>query len=152
MKITNLTGDGHQTAIDRFDEPRCSAELTEGTHPKLITLSVFYIFLSISAVQGNTLILVSLNKESSFHLATKVMFCNLATTDLCVGVIVEPSAVAYWISVLNEQWNICRYILGANTITSYMFCLISLVTLTAMSVDRLIALLSGLRYRQIVTA
>ena len=151
MEITNFTGDGHQTTIDRFEEPRCSAELTEGTHPKLIILSIFNIFLSISAFLGNTLILVALHKESSLHPATKVMFRSLAITDLCVGVIVEPLAVSYWISVLSEQWNICRYILGVNNISSYMFCFISLVTLTAMSVDRLIALLSGIRYRQIVT-
>ena len=37
------------------------------------------------------------------------------------------------------------------TLAAYTFCVVSLLTLTAISVDRLLALLLGLRYRQVVT-
>ena len=37
------------------------------------------------------------------------------------------------------------------TLAAYTFCGVSLLTLTAISVDRLLALLLGLRYRQVVT-
>ena len=37
------------------------------------------------------------------------------------------------------------------TLAAYTFCGVSLLTLTAISVDRLFALLLGLRYRQVVT-
>ena len=37
------------------------------------------------------------------------------------------------------------------TLAAYTFCGVSLLTLPAISVDRLLALLLGLRYRQVVT-
>ena len=53
--------------------------------------------------------------------------------------------------MVNERWNLCRYALVATHITGYILCSVSLFTLTAISVDRLLALLLGLRYRQVVT-
>ena len=55
------------------------------------------------------------------------------------------------VKVVNEQWNICRFTFAAVVITRYFFCLVSVLTLSAISVDRLLALLLGLRYRQVVT-
>ena len=53
--------------------------------------------------------------------------------------------------MMNEQWNICRYASRAGFYTGCVLCSVSLLTLTAISVDRLLALLLGLRYRQMVT-
>ena len=114
-------------------------------------LSVLNIFLSIAAFLGNTLILAALHKESSLQPPSKLLFRNLAITDLCVGIIAEPLAVTYWISAVNERWNICRFAAAAASIISCLLCSVSLCTLTAISVDRLLALLLGLRYRQVVT-
>ena len=44
-----------------------------------------------------------------------------------------------------------QYARGAGYISSYVLCGVSLLTLTAISVDRLLALLLGIKYRQIVT-
>ena len=46
---------------------------------------------------------------------------------------------------------ICRYVIVVLSITGTTLCAVSLLTLTAISVDRLLALLLGLRYRQVVT-
>ena len=54
-------------------------------------------------------------------------------------------------SVANEHWNVRPYAFMAQHITSFILCGVSLLTLTAISVDRLIALLLALRYRQVVT-
>ena len=54
-------------------------------------------------------------------------------------------------SVANEHWNILPHAFVAQLITSYILCGVSVTTLTAISVDRLLALLLGLRYRQVVT-
>ena len=75
----------------------CSAGLTAGMHGDLILLSAINIFLSITAFFGNALILVALaalRKESSLHPPSKLLLRNLATTDLCVGLISEPPYVA----------------------------------------------------------
>ena len=52
---------------------------------------------------------------------------------------------------MNELWNVCRYLERLVSITRTILCLVSLLTLTAISVDRLLALLLGLRYRHVVT-
>ena len=55
------------------------------------------------------------------------------------------------VSVVTEHWNICRYASVAGFTTANTFCGVSAITMTAISVDRLLALLLGLRYKQVVT-
>ena len=148
MASTNLTeGEKLKPATKRF----CSTELNRNLHEQLIFASAMQIFLSVTAFLGNTLILVALHKETSLHPPSKLLYRNLAITDLCVGIIAEPLSVAYYISVLNERGDICVYTYQISFIASNIFCSVSLLTLTAISVDRLLALMLGLRYRQVVT-
>ena len=148
MALTNLTGDPKQTSSENL---ACSTEFTGEVHNHFIVLLVLNGFVTITAFLGNTLILVALHKESSLHPPSKLLFRNLATTDLCVGIIAEPLCVIYLILSLNEPWNICPYVFTVFSITNHILCVVSLFTLTAISVDRLLALLLGLRYRQVVT-
>ena len=107
--------------------------------------------MSITTFLGNTLILVALHKDTSIHSPSKLLYRNLAITDLCVAIIVEPLNVAHWTSVGNKRWDICYYTYLTAYSPSVTLCSVSLITLTAISVDRLLALLLGLRYRQVVT-
>ena len=149
METRNLTKSGKQT--EAFEQLRCSASLTGEIQEQLIYLSAFNVFLSITAFLGNTLILVALRKVSSLHPPSKLLFRCLATTDLCVGLISEPLAVTYWISAVKEDWNFCRYAYNSCFIASYSLSSVSLLTITAISVDRLLGLSLGMRYRQVVT-
>ena len=150
MAVTNFTQDKNQATIQ---ELYCSAEFTREVHmySDLVGLSAINIFLSVTAFLGNTLILFALHKETSLHPPSKLLYRNLAITDLCVGIIVQPLAVVYWISAVTGRWNICYYAHLPVTISATGLCAVSLLTLTAISVDRLLALLLGLRYRQVVT-
>ena len=127
----------------------CSSSLADGS---LIYLSAFNIVLSITAFVGNTLILVALQKDSSLHPPSKLLFRCLATTDLCVGLITEPLYVTYLISLLYQNRDVCRYTFVSSSIAGFGLSAVSLLTVTAISVDRLLALLLGLRYRQVVTS
>ena len=147
-ELTNFTEDENQKT---FEEQSCSSEFTEGVHGELIFLSAINVFFSVAAFLGNTLILVALHKESSLHPPSKLLYCNLAVTDLCVGIIVEPLKVASWISMVNKKWKICYYVSLTNSLSALLVCTVSLFTLTALSLDRLLALLLGLRYRQVIT-
>ena len=129
----------------------CSANVTARVHDELIVLLVLNTFLFITAFLGNTLILVALHKESSLHPPSKLLLRSLAITDLLVGIIVEPLNVAYLMSVKSQRWDICYNVNVALLIASYILCAVSLLVLTAISVDRLLALWLGLRYRQVVT-
>ena len=148
MAAPNFTGDVQQTT---FEDLICSLDLTPGLHNQLTFISVLNSVLSVTAFLGNALILSALHKESSLHPPSKLLLRNLATTDLCVGLIAEPLAVIFWTSQVNQQWNICRYVVMVQFITNYILFGVSVETLTAMSVERLFALLLRLRYRQAVT-
>ena len=146
--MKNFTrGENRQTIA----ELHCSVELTGEVHGELIFLCVVNTCVSITAVLGNTLILVALRKDTSIHPPSKLLYRNLAITDLCVGIIVEPLYVAHWTSVVNKRWDICYYAHLTVYFAGVTLCSMSLITLTAISVDRLLALLLGLRYRQVVT-
>ena len=145
MVATNFTG--KQT----FEELYCSAGLAEETQDQLVYFIAINIFLSISAFLGNVLILVALHRESSLYQPSKVLLRCLATTDLCVGVISEPLHVIYDLTLMKKRWDICPYALFASTIASYTLSGVTLLTMTAISVDRLLVLLLGLKYKNLVT-
>ena len=148
MTASTLTADGKH---EKYEEIFCSVELTSGIHNQLIFLSVLNTVLSVTAFLGNTLILLALGKVTSLHPPSKLLYRNLAATDFCVGVIVEPLSITYLIAVITGRWNICRRAFLANYIAAYILCGVTLSTVTAISLDRLLALLLRFRYRQLVT-
>ena len=98
---------------------------------------------------GNGLILYPLYKISSLHPSSKCLFSNLACTDIRVGLIFQPSHLAYIIS--QEHSPICYHGSLINRTLGVIFCGVSVLTLTAISTDRLLAVSLGFRYRQEVT-
>ena len=146
---TNSTESGTQTEANQVMP--CSPSSVVGLQQQSIYFSAVHIFLSITAFLGNFLILAALNKESSLHPPSKLLYRCLATTDLLVGLFSQPLAATYWMSVVHKHWSLCRHAVEAIYISSYALCGVSLFTLTAISVDRLLALLLGIRYRQVVT-
>ena len=148
MAVTNFTEEENQKNVRQL---YCSAEITEKLHSELIFLAAVNISFSITAFLGNFLILVALHKETSLHPPSKLLYRNLAITDLCVGIVAEPLYAAYLISVVNERWTICYHTDLLRVFSAFILCSVSLFTLTAISVDRLLALLLRLRYRQVVT-
>ena len=149
IATTNSTEGGTQT--DTYQVSPCSPSLLVGLQPQLISFSAVNIFLSITAFLGNFLILVALNKETSLYPPSKLLYRCLATTDLLVGIVTQPLYATYWLSLVHEHWSLCPYTRDAVNISSFALCSVSLLTLTAISVDRLLALLLGIRYRPIVT-
>ena len=135
MARNNLTGGVVQ--METYQELLCSPSLADELQQQSIYLAMVNVILALTAILGNFLILVALRKESSLHPPSKLLYRCLATTDLLVGLVSQPLYTIYWISIANEHWN--------------AFCGVSLGTMTAITVDRLLALLLGLRYKQTVT-
>ena len=133
--MANSTPNGSNTASQELF-CRTGLEINQ----KVFLLSV-NIALTITAFMGNALIIAALEMCLLF------IRHRLACTDLCVGLITQPLYVTY---LLTPGRSIgCFYLQMIFYITAAQFGGASLLTLTAISVDRLLAL--GLRYRQAVT-
>ena len=129
----------------------CSLHLS-GKH--MLFFAAINYFLSITATLGNTVILFALNKESSLHPPSRLLYRCLALTDLLVGIISQPVLAVYFtLLVIADNYciKICVYVASAGALTFTILSAVSMLTMTAISVDRLLALSLGLRYRHVVT-
>ena len=143
--MANVTKDQNDRSIQDFF---CISGLY-GIQQKNI-LSAIHIPLSITAFLGNVMIIAVLQKPSRYlNPPSKLLLCCLATTDLCVGLISHPLRVIYFMSPDHSKR--CHYAEIASNGMAFILGVVSLLTMTAISVDRLLALVLGLRYRQVVT-
>ena len=126
--------------------------LAENVPQKLIVSNcVINILLSVTATIGNILVLSVVWKTPSLRSPSIVLLCGLASTDLAVGLVVQPVFFSMEMMLLlsNSEYH-CD--LGkAYIVLSYTACSASLMTVTAISLDRLLALRYHLRYTSIVT-
>ena len=117
----------------------------------LLVISGINVVLSITATLGNALIFAALHKESSLNPPSKLFLRCLAFSDLYVGLVVHPLAVVSVLSAIYHRWNFCR----VAELVWYSFSIVmvdfSLATLSAISIDRLLVLSLGTRYRHVVT-
>ena len=129
--------------ISRIPGIEFSVDIAEGM------IAAVNILFSITSSLGNILILIALRKVpvTSLHSPTKLLFQCLAITDLAVCLTSQP-LFAY--QLLNG-FRTVEVIMVSNAILSIIFCGVSMLISTALSVDRLLALLLGLRYRHVVT-
>ena len=146
------TEEKSQTLAEQLCFPATEAS-NETSHENMarVCLSVFTIIFSITAVLGNILILIAFHKESSLHPPSKLLFRCLAATDLCCGVVTQPTFVIYQLSIVTKSSHICYLAASLSYISTTVLCGISAATLTAISVDRLLALQLKMRYRSVVT-
>ena len=143
--MANITEQGNYTS-------KLNQELSAPPEGIFEFLSALNIFLSITAALGNALILIALKNVSSIHPPTKLLFRCLAVTDLCVGLITQPLYATYIISyIVKMNVNVLYYVFEVYGASAFILCGVSVLTSTAISVDRLLALLLGLRYRHVVT-
>ena len=107
------------------------------------------ILLGITAIVGNTAILIVLHKQTSLNQPSKVFLRNPVASDLCVG-FVQLLFGAHGISILKRQWQICHLLYFFTRISGTISVAVSLWTITVISVDRLMALFLKFRYRQFI--
>ena len=146
--MENSTANVEHTS--RIQDLSCST-VSSGKH--WIFFTVINVFLSITAIIGNTLILIALHKESSLNPPSRLLFRCLTITDLFVGLISQSTASLYYafLATGGRLTDLCFISAATSSISFTILSAVSLQTMTTISVDRLLALLLGLRYRHIVT-
>ena len=107
--------------------------------------------LSVLTIVGNTLVLVAVWRTPSPCSPSIILLCGLATTDLAVGLLLRPLFLSMEFTFLSNS-SAYNCVLGkAFNTSSYTVCGVSLATLTAITIDRLLALKYHLRYSSIMT-
>ena len=117
----------------------------------IIVNCVLNALFSITAILGNTVITYSLWKNPSLHSPSNILLFGLAGCDLSVGIIVQPFYIIYqsfYITYQRQTWIATMEVFN---IISNLFCGVSFLTTTAVSVDRYLAIHLHLRYCEIVT-
>ena len=143
--MENFTENGHYQGTEGL-----YCRNVNGPHHNILIAAV-NIFLSVTATFGNVLILIALHKESSLLPPSKLMFRCLAITDLGVGLISLPIYATELLLEINNMRRLCNYFVMMAEITSIVFSGVSLMTVTAISVDRLQRLSLSVRYKHVVT-
>ncbi|XP_067035821.1 melanocyte-stimulating hormone receptor-like [Acropora muricata] len=119
---------------------------------------VWYIFncvvnvvFSVISTLSNLLILVAIRRSPSLHTPSVAFLFGLALSDLGVGLIVQPLFFLQTLAkVIRHKSLFCVAGISAE-ISANALCLVSLLTVTAVGVDKLVALLLHLRYKELVT-
>lgn len=100
--------------------------------------------LMLACVTGNSLILAAILRTPSLRSPSTIFMCSLAISDLLVGIMVQPVYIAY---ELKQEPPLTFAIKVLFIFTG----VVSLRTMTAISVDRFMALQFHLRYQCLMT-
>lgn len=111
----------------------------------VVVICVLNAPLMFTSIAGNILVLTAIKRTPSIRSKSITMLCSLAVSDLLVGIIVQPFFLA---SLLTRVFLIERM----SKITAFCLCGVSLCTMTAISIDRFLALQYPMRYEATVTA
>ena len=96
------------------------------------------------AILGNALVLIAIIRTPSIRSTSMLMLCSLAVSDLLVGIMVQPFYIAHHLTK-----GTLLYLLEGTI--GHSVCGVSFLTITAITVDRFIALHYHLRYATLVT-
>ena len=100
--------------------------------------------LMLLSIIGNALVLVAILKTPSIRSPSVIFLCSLAVSDLLVGLVAQPVYIAAEIA------RTVRLSQAADTV-GFAGCGVSLATMTAITVDRFLALHYHLQYPNLMT-
>ena len=99
----------------------------------------------------NTTILLAIKNTCDLHTPSFVLLGSLAASDLLVGLVCQPLFVASKIAELDRNLTAYCWLRLLQSRTAWNTSGVSLLTVAAVSVDRLLALILHLRYETLVT-
>ena len=111
----------------------------------VIIICVLNAPLMLISILSNALVLAAIIRTPSIRSTPHmIMLCSLAVSDFLVGLIAQPIYIA-------ERLTKDRFVEHAAVMMGYSLCGVSLWTITAITVDRLLALHYHMRYVTLVT-
>lgn len=118
-------------------------------YPTNVAVLALNCIFCVTATVQNLPVIAAILKTRSLHTPSNVLLCSLALTDLTTGCVVHPIFVAFKARLLEDHFS-CTLVLFKEGMVIYAGVL-SMLTLLAISLERLIALRVHLRYSELVT-
>ncbi|XP_078384698.1 melanocyte-stimulating hormone receptor-like [Oculina patagonica] len=126
--------------------------LSDTTRKVLVINCAVNFPLALTTIVGNSLVLHAVWKTPALRSPTMVLFCGLAMSDVAVGVIVQPLFIANdLLGLYSQSERLKQQFLNVYNVLGFSLCGISLCTVTAIGVERLIAVQKSLHYPGLVT-
>ena len=117
----------------------------------IIPNSVLNALLIPTCIAGNVLVLAAVWRNPSLHTPSTILLCSLAVSDLLVGFLALPVNIAIALTPLSRVSSYLR-LSQARMFLNIQLCGVSLETMTAISVDRYLALRYHMRYPNMMTS
>lgn len=107
--------------------------------------------LAIASILGNGLIFHAIRKSGALRPPSRALLYSLAASDFGVGLVVQPFYVLYKTAELkNNHLLYCIGGIGFH-LSANVFSAVSFLTVTAIAIDRVLALLLGTKYQTTVS-
>lgn len=120
----------------------------EEISPPLIAV-ILNIFSSYTAITLNIITIHALRKTSSLPKPVRILLLSLAVSDLAVGLIVQPLAIATLLT--QYTGNSRNQFEKTSEVFGICFTTASFLNITALGADRFLAIHLHLRYQELVT-
>ena len=117
----------------------------------IIPNSVLSALLIPTCIAGNVLVLAAVWRNPSLRTPSIILLCSLAVSDLLVGFLALPLNIAVALTPLYRVSSYLR-LSEARMFLHIQLCGVSLETMTAISVDRYLALHYHMRYPNMMTS
>ena len=117
---------------------------SSGTETILVINCILNAPLILMSSIGNVLVLAAILRTPSLSSPSISLLCSLAVSDLLVGFVVQPVYITYR---LTENASLYKVL----SVMAFSACGVSLFTITAISVDRFLALYYHMRYPNLMT-
>ena len=117
----------------------------------IIPNSVLNALLIPICIAGNVLVLAAVWRNPSLRTPSTILLCSLAVSDLLVGFLALPLDIAVALTPLSQVSSDSR-LSQARLVLTIQLCGVSLETMTAISVDRYLALHYHMRYPNMMTS
>ena len=126
-----------------------SPDLPENKYSELelkykIAICVVHAIIFFTALFGNSVLLRAIWKTPSLHSAANILLASIAVSDLAVGLLAQPMFIGHMLSGIHKLFKL-------GDILGTLLTIVSFFNITAIAVDRLLALHLHMRYLAVVT-
>lgn len=131
------------TLVGQFDDDEGDDETSKKITIQTILISIILLAVILGTIIGNILVCVAVCLVRKLRRPCNYLLVSLAVSDLCVAVLVMPTALLY--EVL-EEWRFGRLFCDIWVSFDVLSCTASILNLCAISVDRYWAITKPLEY------